>query len=43
LFALFFDNVGGAGHVARMREKRNEYRISVGEPEKKETTGKTMT
>jgi hypothetical protein len=30
-----------AGHVERMREKRNAYRILVGKPE--ETTGKTKT
>jgi hypothetical protein len=30
-----------AGHVARMRAKRNAYRILVGKPE--ETTGKTKT
>jgi hypothetical protein len=28
-----------AGHIARMGEKRNAYRILVGKPE--ETTGKT--
>jgi hypothetical protein len=32
-----------AGHVARMGEKRNAYRILVGKPEGKETTGKTRT
>jgi hypothetical protein len=32
-----------AGHVARMGEKRNAYRILVGEPEAKETTGKIKT
>jgi hypothetical protein len=32
-----------AGHVARMGEKRNAYRILVGKPEAKETTGKTKT
>jgi hypothetical protein len=33
-----------AGHVARMGEKRNGYRILVGKPEgKRETTGKTKT
>jgi hypothetical protein len=31
-----------AGHVARMREKRNVYRILVGNPEGK-TTKKTRT
>jgi hypothetical protein len=32
------------GHVARMGEKRNAYRITVGKPErKKETTRKTKT
>jgi hypothetical protein len=30
-----------AGHVARMGEKMNAYRILVGKPE--ETTGKTKT
>jgi hypothetical protein len=30
-----------AGHVARIGEKRNAYRILVGKPE--ETTGKTKT
>jgi hypothetical protein len=30
-----------AGHVARVGEKRNAYRILVGKPEDKETTGKT--
>jgi hypothetical protein len=29
-----------AGHVARMGEKRNAYRILVGKPEGKETTGR---
>jgi hypothetical protein len=29
------------GHVARIREKRNAYRILVGKSEGKETTGKT--
>jgi hypothetical protein len=33
-----------AGHVARMGEKRNAYRILVGKPEgRKETIGKTKT
>jgi hypothetical protein len=32
-----------AGHVARMGEKRNAYRILVGKPERKETTRKTKT
>jgi hypothetical protein len=32
-----------AGHVARMREKRNVYRLLVGKPEGKETTRKTET
>jgi hypothetical protein len=32
-----------AGHVARMEEKRNAYRILVGKSEGKETTGKTKT
>jgi hypothetical protein len=34
-----------AGHVARMREKRNAYtcRILVGKPEGKETTRRTKT
>jgi hypothetical protein len=31
----------GAGHVARMGEKRNAYRILVGKPE--EITGKNKT
>jgi hypothetical protein len=32
------------GHVARMGEKRNVYRILVGKPEgRKDTTGKTKT
>jgi hypothetical protein len=30
-----------AGHVAGMGEKRIAYRILVGKPEEKETTGKT--
>jgi hypothetical protein len=30
-----------AGHVARMRKKRNAYRLLVGKPEGKETTTKT--
>jgi hypothetical protein len=30
-----------AGHVAQMGEKSNIYRILVGKPEAKETTGKT--
>jgi hypothetical protein len=30
----------GAGHVARMREKRNAYRILVGKPEGKRPLGK---
>jgi hypothetical protein len=29
-----------AGHVARMREKRNSYRIMVGKPEGKSTLGR---
>jgi hypothetical protein len=32
-----------AGHVARMGEKRNVYRLLVGKPEGKETTRKTET
>jgi hypothetical protein len=32
-----------AGHVARMGEKRNVYRLLVGKPEEKETTRKTDT
>jgi hypothetical protein len=32
-----------AGHVARMREKRNAYRIFVGKVRRKEPTGKTKT
>jgi hypothetical protein len=32
-----------AGHIARMGEKRNAYRILVGKPEGKETTRKTKT
>jgi hypothetical protein len=32
-----------AGHVERMVEKRNEYRVLVGKPEGKETTRKTKT
>jgi hypothetical protein len=32
-----------AGHVALMWEKRNAYRLLVGEPEGKETTRKTKT
>jgi hypothetical protein len=32
-----------AGHVARMVEKRNAYKILVGNPEGKETTGMTKT
>jgi hypothetical protein len=32
-----------AGHVARMRETRNAYRILVGKPEKTQTTRKTKT
>jgi hypothetical protein len=36
--------MGWAGHVARMGEKRNVYRLLVGKPEgKKETTRKTET
>jgi hypothetical protein len=31
------------GHVARMVEKRNMYRLLVGKPEGKETTRKTVT
>jgi hypothetical protein len=31
------------GHVARMGEKRNAYRLLVGKPEGKETTRKTKT
>jgi hypothetical protein len=31
------------GHVARVREKRNAYRLLVGKPEGKETTRKTKT
>jgi hypothetical protein len=30
-----------AGHVARMGENRNAYRLLVGNPEGKETTRKT--
>jgi hypothetical protein len=30
-----------AGHVARMGENRNAYRVLVGKPRRKETTGKT--
>jgi hypothetical protein len=30
-----------AGHVARMEEKRNVYRLVVGNPERKKTTRKT--
>jgi hypothetical protein len=32
-----------AGHVARMGERMNAYRILVGKPEGKETTRKTKT
>jgi hypothetical protein len=32
-----------AGHVARMGEKRNVYRLLVGKPKRKETTRKTET
>jgi hypothetical protein len=32
-----------AGDVARMGEKMNAYRISMGKPEGKRTTGKTKT
>jgi hypothetical protein len=32
-----------AGHVARMGEKRNAYRLLVGKPEGKNTTRKTKT
>jgi hypothetical protein len=32
-----------AGHVVRIREKRNEYRLLVGKPEGKATTRKTKT
>jgi hypothetical protein len=32
-----------AGHVARMGENRNAYRLLVGKPEGKETTRKTKT
>jgi hypothetical protein len=32
-----------AGHVLRMGEKRNAYRLLVGKPEGKRTTGKTKT
>jgi hypothetical protein len=32
-----------AGHVARMGEERNVYRVLVGKPEGKETTWKTKT
>jgi hypothetical protein len=32
-----------AGHVARMRETRNIFRILVGEARRKETTRKTKT
>jgi hypothetical protein len=31
------------GHVARMGDKRNAYRLLVGKPEGKETTRKTKT
>jgi hypothetical protein len=31
------------GHVTRMGEKRNAYRILVGKPRRRETTGKTKT
>jgi hypothetical protein len=31
------------GHIARMGEKRNAYRLLVGKPEGKETTRKTKT
>jgi hypothetical protein len=31
--------MGWAGHVARMGEKRNEYKISVGKPEGKRPLG----
>jgi len=30
-----------AGHVARMGEERGVYRVLVGKPEGKETTGET--
>jgi hypothetical protein len=32
--------IGWAGHVARMREKRNAYRILVGKPEGKKPLGR---
>jgi hypothetical protein len=32
--------IGWAGHVARMREERNAYRILVGMPEGKRTLGR---
>jgi hypothetical protein len=32
-----------AGHVVRLEEKRNAYRLLVGKPEGKETTRKTKT
>jgi hypothetical protein len=32
-----------AGHVSRMREKRNMYRLLVGKPERNDTTRKTET
>jgi hypothetical protein len=32
-----------AGYVARIGEKRNAYRILVGKPEEKNTTGMTKT
>jgi hypothetical protein len=32
-----------AGHVARMGDKRNAYRLLMGKPEGKETTRKTKT
>jgi hypothetical protein len=31
------------GHVAQMGETRNAYRLLVGKPEGKKTTGKTKT
>jgi len=30
-----------AGHVARMSEERGVYRLLLGKPEEKETTGET--
>jgi hypothetical protein len=40
LFYTVFRRMMWAGHVARMREKRNAYRILVGKPEGKRPLGR---